>query len=140
MKKYDLFNFFQVASLAYNAGIPANQTVDLASSVISLSAIKSSVKLTVKMISHGCNISTAFAASRIFSPFDLSQISAGEKSGELDKMFKVVSQNYEKQFDTSVKVIVRLIEPVMIIFAGILVFNVCYNAYKSYYDYLFNMI
>ena len=52
-------------------------------------------------------------------------ITVGEASGSLDKMLSKVSDSYEKEVERSIKHMVSLIEPLMILFmAGIIGFIV----------------
>ena len=138
-KEYYFQNFFTILSLAYEAGIPIIDAVAMASGVIKTINIKSKIRKSVQMISQGCEVTTAFMVAGIFSKFAISQISAGEKSGELDKMFKTVAYDYEKKLETEIKVITKLMEPIIMIFIGIMVLYILYTGYNKYYSSLANM-
>ena len=45
----------------------------------------------------------------------------GEQTGNLDEMFTSVSSYYEEEFDQSVDIMSSLIEPIMIVFMGVMI-------------------
>ena len=139
VKNYGFANFFAISSLAYGAGIPPIQTFELANSVIDNPNINYKINKSINMIKEGCEITTAFNIAQVFSSYAMSQISSGEQSGELDKMFMLISKNYEKEVDLALKVLLKSIEPLMMVIVGIVVGYVIYVGYTSYYNNLFNM-
>ncbi len=137
IKSYSFTNFFSVLELAYDAGVPLSQSIELANSVISISSIKAKISSISKRILNGCEVTTAFVLTQVFSPFAISQISAGEQAGELEKMFAVIALDYEKQIDLSIKVLNNFIKVFSLVFVGFIVLYVVVTAYKSYYKNLF---
>ncbi|MCD7779228.1 MAG: type II secretion system F family protein, partial [Candidatus Gastranaerophilales bacterium] len=91
------------------------------------------------MVLNGCETATALGITGLFSNHDISQISSGEKAGELDKIFKIIVHDYENRLDTSIKIILKLVEPVMIIIVGIFVCIIAVNGYKAYYNSILSM-
>jgi len=117
--------------------VPLPQSVELASDVISVKSMKTKISLAVKRIYNGCELTTAFGVSQLFSSFAMSQVSAGEKAGELEKMFAVVSLDYEKQIDLAINVLSEAVKIVSMLFVGLIVLYVAVTGYKSYYAGLF---
>lgn len=140
VKNYCFANFFSVMGLSYMAGVPASKTVELANSVMGIDYIKKNIANAVKMIAKGCEITTAFGVARVFSSFAMSQISAGEKAGELDKMCLVISNDYEKQMEVALSVLMKMMPPIALGFVGIIVGYVLYTAYTTYYSSLLNSL
>ena len=139
VKNYYFINFFLVLSLAYESGIPINEALVLANSVINIPAVNKKIKKAENMMNNGCELTTALRITGVFSNYAMSQISAGEKSGELDKMLKTVAFDYENKLDIAIKVMLKLIEPLTIIIVGIFVACIAVNAYRAYYSSLFSM-
>ena len=48
-------------------------------------------------------------------------IAAGDETGELDEMLNSLAKYYEEEFDDSVANLSTLIEPIMIVFMGVLI-------------------
>ena len=140
IKNYSFANFFSVMGLAYASGIPAYKTVELANSVVISPNIKKNISNAVKMITKGCEITTAFGVAKVFSSFAMSQISAGEKAGELDKMCAIISENYEKELELSLSIMMKLLQPITIGLIAVMVGYILVQAYTTYYGALFNAL
>ena len=138
VKNYTFANFFSVMGLSYKAGIPADRAVELANSVVKIPNIKRNIDTAVKMISQGCEITTAFGVAKVFSSFAMSQISAGEKAGELDKMCGIVSEHYEKQLEEKLDVLMKLLPPIFLVAVAVLVGYIAVQAYATYFGKIFS--
>lgn len=139
IKDYYFQNFFNVLSLAFHAGIPAAEAVELANGTIKEKIINNKIKKSIKMINSGCEITTAFMVAGVFSKDAISQISTGEKTGELDTTAKTAAENYAKSLEMKIKTVTKLIEPAMLILIGILVAYIAVTAYSKYYESLFSI-
>ena len=139
LKNYYFSNFFFVAALAYDSGISAGESVNLANSVINIKEINAKIKKSADMILNGCKAGTALNVAGVFSSYAISQVSSGEEAGELDKTLRIIAKDYENKLDASLQVIMKLVEPILLIFVGILVLNIVVTAYKEYYSGLMSM-
>lgn len=136
LKNFSFSNFFSALALAYDAGVPISQSLELASTIINVPSIRQKIHSAAKRIKDGCEVTTAFKLTNAFSSFAISQVSSGEQAGELEKMFAVVAKDYEKQAELSIKVLAKILEPLMIFFVAFIVLHVVITAYKSYYSNL----
>ena len=139
IKDYYFQNFFVVLALAYEAGVPAVESVSLANTVMQLNEIKNKIAKSVQMINQGCKITTALGVANVFSEYAISQVSAGENAGELDKMFKTVAFDYEQRLTGRIKLFTKLLEPGILILMAIFIAHIAINAYNKYYSGLFSM-
>lgn len=139
IKDYYFQNFYVVLALAYEAGVPAVESVSLANTVMQLNEIKNKIAKSVQMINQGCKITTAFGVANVFSEYAISQVSAGENAGELDKMFKTIAFDYEQRLTGRIKLFTKLLEPGILVFMAIFIAHILINAYNKYYNGLFSM-
>lgn len=140
MKNYAFCNFFSVLALSYEAGITGSESLYLAKSVVNMPNVDYKIKKAADRVMQGCEMRTALAATNLFTDFAMSQISAGENAGELEKMLKAVAYDYETRLKLSLDVMLKLLGPVMIGIVGIMVLYVAASGYKAYYGYLFSLI
>lgn len=75
----------------------------------------------VEDVKHGESLSSAVAKTEIFPGIFTSIIMVGEESGALDEILEKSAEYYEDEADTAIQKLVGLMEPVMIIFMGIMV-------------------
>lgn len=57
----------------------------------------------------------------IFPPLAIQMIMVGEETGRLDRMLLRVAESYEKMVRNTVKRLISLLEPAMILFMGLVV-------------------
>lgn len=139
MNNFYFANFFNVMALAYDAGVPISETLVLASSVVNVGHYQKKLKKASDMIKNGCNITTALASTDLFSNYAISQVSTGEQSGELDKMFKITANDYEQKLDNEIKVLMKLIEPALIVIVGFIAAIIAVKGYSAYYNGILSM-
>ena len=68
-----------------------------------------------------------------FPPTFSQLISVGEQTGNLDETFTSVANYYEEEFDTSVDMS-SLIEPIMIVFMGIMIGGLMIAMYSPIFN------
>ena len=140
IKNYNYSNFFSVLALSYSAGLTGSESLYLSKTVVKLPNISSKLKKAADRVLQGCELTTALGATSLFTDYAISQVSAGEQAGELDKTLKAVAHDYESRMKLSLDVMLKFIEPLMIAFVGLIVLYVAVNGYKAYYGYLFSLI
>jgi type II secretory pathway component PulF len=59
--------------------------------------------------------------AKIFPQMAVHMITVGEASGSLDKMLAKVSDSYEKEVERTIKHMVSLIEPIMILLMALII-------------------
>ena len=74
-----------------------------------------------KGVFSGDTLTKLFLKEPLFPPTFSQLISVGEQTGSLDEMFTSVANYYEEEFDTAVDNMSTLIEPIMIVFMGIMI-------------------
>lgn len=139
LKKYYFANFFYIMYLAYEAGISASKSVNIANSIIGIDKINYKIKRAEKMIENGTPISRALNLTGVFPGFAISQITAGEEAGKLDKMFKLVAKDYENQMDTEISAALKILGPIILLIVGIFVAFIIARGYSEYYKSIFSM-
>ena len=103
------------------AGVDLLESIDIAKSVTSNTVVIEALENVKKGVFSGETLTKLFAKEKIF-PTTFSQlISVGEQTGSLDEMFGSVASYYEEEFDTAVANLASLIEPIMIVFMGIVI-------------------
>jgi type IV pilus assembly protein PilC len=82
-----------------------------------------SESLLISMGSDGTNVveKNRAVSGRLIEPGVIQMLRAGEKSGKLGEVCSKISDFYEKKFETSIKAVMALIEPLMITILGIII-------------------
>ena len=72
-------------------------------------------------IREGESFAEPLRASRVADSLVVNMVDVGEETGELDKMLMKVADNYDEEVETMVGSLVSLLEPVLVIFLGLIV-------------------
>ena len=79
------------------------------------------IKNSVLEIQEGGNIGETFAKKKIFPPMVSQMITIGEETGSLPHLLDRIAEFYEDEVLTLSKTITSMIEPILLIFVGIVV-------------------
>ena len=89
-----------------------------------------------EFIKQGENLSESLSKSGFFPPLSLDMIRIGETSANLEGMLKDVAEFYEDRIQRKIDSLVSLIEPVIIIFMGLIIAGMLLSVYLP----IFNII
>ena len=97
------------------------ENIDIASTVTDNIIIRESIENIKRGVFSGTDLSTLYKAEKIF-PLTFSQlVKVGEKTGNIEKIYSSIAKYYEEDFDTAVARMSSMIEPIMIVFMGIVI-------------------
>jgi type II secretory pathway component PulF len=118
----DLARFFRSLSLLLSAGIPITEGIELSSRVVAQKKLMKVFQHTQEVVLAGKNISEGLLAEHgVVNPIVVRMVSAGEKSGTLEKSTAQVSDFFEKEVKKNLKRVTVLLEPLLILLIGVLV-------------------
>ena len=89
--------------------------------VLENEVIKKQLRQSYKELEQGGFFGKSLKDSKIFPSFMSNLISIGEESGRLDEALAEIADSYEHDTDEAMKVTSSLIEPLMILFMGLIV-------------------
>ena len=117
----NLSPFFAVLGLAYDAGLTIPSSIEMAAISISNTKLKKDAAQVVKSVVNGRPLSIALAESNFVSPTFNALVVAGEKSGDLGKMFNEISLNINQSIDDITAKLLEVIKLAVIVIVGIFV-------------------
>jgi type II secretory pathway component PulF len=85
-------------------------------------------------IRNGEGLSESLAKAEFFSPLSLDMIRVGETSANLDGMLREVADVYDEHVRTKIDTFVSLIEPIVIIFIGLVVAAMLLSVYLPIFN------
>jgi type IV pilus assembly protein PilC len=103
------------------AGVNLLESIDIAKSVSNNDCVTLALENVKKGVFSGDTLTKLFLKEPLFPPTFSQLISVGEQTGNLDEMFTSVANYYEEEFDTAVDNMSTLIEPIMIVFMGVMI-------------------
>jgi type IV pilus assembly protein PilC len=121
VKKIAIARFSRTFSTLIKSGVPIIKCLEIVGKTSGNKIIEDAIIKSKKFIQEGQTISVPLEETGIFPPMVVRMISIGEKSGRLEEMLSKVAQFYEEQTDAMVAGLSSLIEPIIIVFLGVIV-------------------
>ena len=116
------------------AGVNLLESLEIAKSVSNNVVVTEALENVKKGVFSGDTLTKLFLKEPLFPPTFSQLISVGEQTGQLDEMFGSVASYYEAEFDTSVDNMSSLIEPIMIVFMGIMIGGLMIAMYSPIFN------
>ena len=85
-------------------------------------------------IAGGETISEPLKKSGVFPPMVVSMINVGEQTGGLDEMLTKIADFYDEEVDSAVEALLAAMEPIMIVFLGVVVGGMIIAMYLPIFD------
>ena len=121
IKKATIARFCRTLSTMFAAGVPLVEALD---SVAGASGNRIYYEGTMAIkadVSTGMQLQAAMNATGLFPNMVVQMVAIGEESGELDTMLGKVSDFYEREVDDAVAALSSLLEPIIMVFLGVIV-------------------
>ena len=119
--KSTLGRFARSFALSSQSGVPLVQALTVVAQTVDNAYIGARIEQMRDGIERGESISRCAAATGVFTPVVLQMISVGEETGELDALLFEIAEMYERDTDYAIKGLSTAIEPVLLVFIGVLV-------------------
>ena len=116
------------------AGVNLLESIEIAKSVSKNVVVTEALENVKKGVFSGDTLTKLFLKEPLFPPTFSQLISVGEQTGQLDEMFNSVAVYYEAEFDTAVDNMSSLIEPIMIVFMGLMIGGLMIAMYSPIFN------
>lgn len=127
---YEIAGFAKSFSILVHSGITVTSGLELIGASIDRIPIRDSIKAANDLIRNGQSMAESFDLQRPWLPELLNRmVAVGEKSGNLPEMLEHVAEFYEEEFNNSVETVASLIEPVLIVFLGLIIGTIVISLY-----------
>ncbi len=108
-------------SISYSSGVNFMDSLRIIGKGTNNLYIEEKIDKAIVEIQEGISISEAFENTDILPQLFNSMVEVGEETGRLGEILEIVSDYYKKESDYSINSIIRIFEPLMIIFMAVFV-------------------
>lgn len=133
MTKIYTGRFARTLSNLYSSGIPMVECLQKASAILGNSYIDAKFEEVIDEVKQGETLSAAITRTEVFESMFCSVIYVGEESGALDSILEKTSDYYEEESDSAVQRLVSMVEPLLLIFMGLIIGLVVAGVYPALY-------
>jgi type II secretory pathway component PulF len=122
IKKLTLVRITRTMSILISSGISITETLKLTGDTAGNDMYKEVFVGSLDEVKSGMSIHTIFKKNEnLFPKLLVSMVMVGEKTGTLEHILKTFSEFYEEEVDSSLKDLTTFIEPVLLLFMGLVV-------------------
>lgn len=119
IKMINVSRFCSTLGTLLNSGVPILASLNIVKNLIPNVHMKDAVEKARQSVSEGASLAQPLIQSGYFPALVTHMIKLGERSGELEPMLKIISENYEDQVQSRISGLTSVLEPIMMICLGI---------------------
>ena len=134
VQKATLSRFARSFSLALKSGVPIEQALSVVAQTVDNAWISRKVEGMREAVERGDTILRAAIASGVFTPVVLQMIAVGEETGAVDELMEEIAELYSNDVQYELKTLSQQIEPILIIFLGVLVLVLALGVFLPLWD------
>jgi len=117
-----------------SGGVPMLEALKITSTTAGNVIIEQEIVEARKLVSEGKTMSESFKQSGRFPTMMLQMINVGEATGTLDEMLSKLAEFYDEEVDVSVSALLSILEPILLIFVGVIVGGLVISMYLPIFD------
>ena len=116
-----LARFSRSFAMMLQAGVPILTCLNIVAGSVGNRHIGNAVVSMRQGIERGDRLTNTAAATGLFTPLVLQMMAVGEETGAIDQLLEEVADFYEQEVDYELKQLSDAIEPLLLVFLGILI-------------------
>ncbi len=121
IRKVAVARFTRTLGTLVSSGVPILDGLNITAKASGNRVIEDAIKKARVSISEGKTIAGPLGESEVFPPMVIQMISVGETTGALDSMLSKIADFYDEEVDNTVGALTSLLEPMMMVFLGLLI-------------------
>jgi len=119
--KIALSRFCRTYATLMRSGVPILRTLEIVAAASGKVQVEDACVDIAKHVSQGGQVSDILAVNPFFPPMMKHMVKAGEATGNVDGMMNKIADFYDTECDATVAALTSLIEPLLIVFLGVIV-------------------
>jgi type IV pilus assembly protein PilC len=134
LRKSAVSRFTRTLGTLLSSGVSILDGLEITAKTAGNRVIQDAVMEARSSIAGGETIAVPLARSAVFPAMVISMIAVGESTGGLDDMLTKIADFYDEEVDAAVSGLLALLEPVMIVFLGVVVGGMVVAMYLPIFD------
>ena len=134
LRKSAVSRFTRTLGTLISSGVSILEGLEITAKTSGNRVIQDAIMESRASIAGGETIAAPLKKSAVFPPMVISMIAVGEQTGGLDEMLSKIADFYDEEVDAAVSGLLALMEPVMIVFLGVVVGGMVVAMYLPIFD------
>ena len=120
-QKIAIARFSRTLGTLLQGSVPLLTALEIVQNIVDNRLIADDIAAAAREVEEGQSLSSPLSKSSLFPPIVTEMVSVGEQSGTMEKMLFRIADAYEREVETGILVMTSMLEPVMILFMGLVV-------------------
>jgi type IV pilus assembly protein PilC len=129
MRKIAVARFTRTLGTLISSGVPILEGLDITAKTSGNAVIEKALIKVRRSLEEGKSLTDPLKESEVFPGMVTQMIAVGEQTGAMDAMLQKIADFYEEEVDSAVKDLLTALEPIMIVFLGLVVGGVVISMY-----------
>src|SRR5882757_7874800 len=129
LRKIAVARFTRTLGTLISSGVPILEGLDITGRTAGNAVIEAALMQVRKALEAGRNLSDPLRDLNVFPGMVTQMIAVGEQTGAMDAMLQKIADFYEDEVDAAVKDLLAAMEPLMIVFLGVVVGGIVISMY-----------
>ena len=136
LHRFSLSEFCRSLATLLGGGMPLVPSLEIAVGAVGNAWIRRLVRPAVQQVREGRALHQALESSGAFTDMAIDMVKVGEATGALDTMLGNIADFLDEEVETRMQRILSLIEPLMLVFMGIIVSLLLVSVYMPLFSVL----
>ena len=129
MRKIAVARFTRTLGTLISSGVPILEGLDITAKTAGNAVVERALQQVRRSLEEGKSLTEPLRDSEVFPGMVTQMIAVGEQTGAMDAMLQKIADFYEEEVDAAVKDLLTALEPIMIVFLGVIVGGVVISMY-----------
>ncbi len=134
LRKSAVARFTRTLGTLLSSGVSILDGLEITAKTAGNRVIHDAVMRSRSSIAGGETISEPLKQSGVFPPMVTQMINVGEQTGTIDEMLEKIADFYDDEVDTAVEALLAAMEPMLIVFLGVVVGGMIVSMYLPIFD------
>ena len=133
-KRIALSKFSRSFAMMLSSGVPILKGLSIVSESVGNKSISLAIEDMSRGVERGERLTSTAAATGLFTPLVLQMMAVGEETGAVDDLLNDVADFYEEEIDYELSQLSDSIEPILLVFLGVLVLVLALGVFLPIWD------
>ena len=133
-KRIALSRFSRSFSMMLSSGVPILKALSIVSESVGNRSIGLAIEDMYRGVERGERLTSTASGTGLFTPLVLQMMSVGEETGAVDTLLNDVADFYEEEIDYELKQLADSIEPILLVFLGVLILILALGVFLPIWD------
>lgn len=121
IQKVAVAKFTRTMGTLISSGVPIIEGLNITAKTAGQKVIEGAVVSIIDDIKQGKGLAEPLKEQGVFPPMVVQMIEVGEQTGALDAMMNKIADFYDQEVDTAVEGLTSMLEPMLMVFLGVVV-------------------